>query len=120
MAVTARKQAMFWGIGFLLLALTLWALGSTLVPFMLGAAIAYLLDPLADRLERLGLGRVAATAIIALLVVLGFVLTMGPVVPALIDQGQQLVVLAGLVGLLAKESLLEVIAGIQVTHCGAV
>ncbi|MCB1370764.1 MAG: AI-2E family transporter [Rhodobacteraceae bacterium] len=91
MAVTARKQAMFWGIGFLLLALTLWALGSTLVPFMLGAAIAYLLDPLADRLERLGLGRVAATAIIALLVVLGFVLTMGLVVPALIDQGQQLV-----------------------------
>ena len=91
MAVTARKQAMFWGIGFLLLALTLWALGSTLVPFMLGAAIAYLLDPLADRLERLGLGRVAATAIIALLVVFGFVLTMGLVVPALIDQGQQLV-----------------------------
>ncbi|HMQ92715.1 MAG TPA: AI-2E family transporter [Amaricoccus sp.] len=90
MAVSARKQVMFWGIGFLLLALTLWALGSTLAPFMLGAAIAYLLDPLADRLERLGLGRVAATAIIALLVVLGFVLTMGLVVPALIDQGQQL------------------------------
>jgi predicted PurR-regulated permease PerM len=91
MAVPARKQAMFWGIGFALLALMLWALGSTLVPFMLGAAIAYLLDPLADRLERLGLGRVAATAVIALLVVLAFVLTMLLIVPALIDQGQQLV-----------------------------
>ncbi len=40
MAVPARKQAMFWGIGFALFAWMLWALGSTLVPFVLGAAIA--------------------------------------------------------------------------------
>ena len=32
--------------------------GSTLLPFLLGAAIAYFLDPIADRLERLGLSRV--------------------------------------------------------------
>lgn len=91
MAVPARKQAMFWGIGFALFAWMLWALGSTLVPFVLGAAIAYLLDPLADRLERLGLGRVAATAIIALLTVFAFVLIIGLILPAMIDQGQQLV-----------------------------
>ncbi len=91
MAVPARKQAMFWGIGFALFAWMLWALGSTLVPFVLGAAIAYLLDPLADRLERLGLGRVAATAVIALLTVVAFVLIIGLILPTLIEQGQQLV-----------------------------
>ena len=39
----------------------LWFLGDVLLPFVLGGAIAYFLDPVADRLERLGLSRVAAT-----------------------------------------------------------
>ena len=65
MAVSARKQLQFWGIGFALLCLVLWLLGSTLLPFLLGAAMAYFLDPLADRLERLGMSRLAATSVIA-------------------------------------------------------
>ena len=39
----------------------LWLLSEALLPFILGAAIAYLTDPLADWLERRGLGRVLAT-----------------------------------------------------------
>ena len=62
MAVSARKQLQFWGIGFALFCLVFWLLGSTLLPFLLGAGIAYFLDPLADRLERLGLNRLAATS----------------------------------------------------------
>ena len=37
----------------------LWQLGDVILPFVLGGAIAYCLDPIADRLERLGLSRVA-------------------------------------------------------------
>ena len=42
----------------------LWYLGNILLPFVLGAAIAYFLDPVADRLESAGFTRISATAII--------------------------------------------------------
>ena len=35
----------------------LWLLSDVLLPFVAGMALAYLLDPLADRLERLGVNR---------------------------------------------------------------
>ena len=35
-----------------------------LLPFVAGMALAYLMDPLASRLERIGLNRLAATLII--------------------------------------------------------
>lgn len=44
----------------------LYALSNIMVPFVAGFAFAYLLDPLADRLEGLGLPRIGATAIITL------------------------------------------------------
>ena len=54
MAVSAKHQLRFWGIALRSSILVLWLLGGTLLPFLLGAAIAYFLDPLADRLQRLG------------------------------------------------------------------
>ena len=48
-------QVRFWGVIALLLLLVLWLLWDVLLPFLLGAILAYLLDPLADRLERAGL-----------------------------------------------------------------
>ena len=64
MALPIEKQAKYWGIGAIILALMLWYLGNILLPFVLGAAIAYFLDPLADRLEAAGFTRISATAII--------------------------------------------------------
>ena len=64
MALPIEKQAKYWGIGAIILALMLWYLGNILLPFVLGAAIAYFLDPVADRLEAAGFTRVSATAII--------------------------------------------------------
>ena len=55
MALPIEKQAKYWGIGAIILALMLWYLGNILLPFVLGAAIAYFLDPVADRLEPLDL-----------------------------------------------------------------
>ena len=41
-------------------------LGTVLLPFVLGSALAYFLDPLADRLQRMRMSRAGAVAIIAL------------------------------------------------------
>ena len=55
MALPVQRQLQYWGLaaaGFLLL---LWFLNSVILPFVLGAAIAYLLDPLADGVVQLSL-----------------------------------------------------------------
>ncbi len=90
MGLPVRDQMKYWGlvaVGFFVL---LWALGDVLVPFLLGGAIAYFLDPVADRLERMGVSRVLATAIITLVALLLFVLMALLVVPTLINQSVQL------------------------------
>jgi predicted PurR-regulated permease PerM len=90
MALPVRQQVLYWGIAATVVFLVLWALGDVLMPFILGGAIAYFLDPVADRLERMGLSRVAATALITLCGVLLFVILMLLVIPTLINQAVQL------------------------------
>ena len=107
MAVDPKRQLQFWGIGLVIFVLVLWLLGSTLLPFLLGAALAYFLDPLADRLERLGLSRTFATAVIAGSAILVFVLALVLLVPMLFEQISGLVVampdyIAGLMALLSR------------------
>ncbi len=66
MALPARQQAIYWGIAAVIFLLVFWALGDVLLPFVMGAAIAYLLDPVADRLEAIGLSRTRAVLLISL------------------------------------------------------
>ena len=91
MALPSQKQTQYWGIVAAIFVFLLWALGDVLVPFILGGAIAYFLDPVADRLERLGLSRVMATVVITLSAVLLFVILFLLVVPTLIGQLGQLI-----------------------------
>jgi len=86
MAVSAGRQMGFWGVGLVVFALAMWGLGATLVPYLAGAAIAYLLDPFADWLERRGLSRAMATVLILAGAVLIMTLATALVVPELIDQ----------------------------------
>ena len=86
MALPVRDQLTYWGIAFAVFLILLWVLGNTLLPFILGAGIAYLLDPLADRLERMGLSRVLATVTITFLAILFFVMVTLLVVPTLVQQ----------------------------------
>ncbi|MEX0365866.1 MAG: AI-2E family transporter [Ruegeria sp.] len=86
MALPVKDQLRYWGIVTAVFIFVLWLLGDVLLPFVIGAAIAYFLDPVADRLERLGLSRVAATALITVVAVALFVITFLMVVPALIAQ----------------------------------
>lgn len=86
MALPVKQQLAYWGIVAALFLVTLWALGQVLAPFLAGGAIAYFLDPIADRLERLGLSRVAATTIISLSALLIAVLLVLAVIPSLASQ----------------------------------
>ncbi len=91
MALPVKDQLRYWGIATAIFVLLLWALGDVLLPFVIGGAIAYFLDPIADRLEDMGLSRIAATGIITVVGVLGFILMVLMVVPALITQLIELV-----------------------------
>ena len=91
MALPSQKQFQYWGVATLVFVFLLWALGDVLVPFILGGAIAYLLDPIADRLEAMGLSRTMATVTITLSGILIFVLLFLLVVPTLIGQLGQLI-----------------------------
>lgn len=91
MRFAGSKQAIWWGGVALVLALVLWVLGGAIMPFLLGMAIAYFLDPVADRLERAGLSRVFAVILITAIVVLALAGALVWLVPLLIRQGTQLV-----------------------------
>ena len=86
MALPIRDQLKYWGIAAAVFMVALWFMGDVLLPFLLGGAIAYFLDPIADRLEAMGLGRRAATALITVFGVLIFVIMALLVVPTLINQ----------------------------------
>jgi predicted PurR-regulated permease PerM len=91
MSLTLRQQAQYWGIAALIFFALLWGLGTVMLPFLVGGAIAYFLDPVADRLERLGLSRTTATTFISVVALLAFCLLGLLVVPMLVRQLVQLV-----------------------------
>lgn len=97
MALPTQKQFQFWGIFAAIFVFLLWALGDVLTPFLLGGAIAYFLDPVADRLERWGLSRVMATVVITFSAILIFILLSLLVIPVLIGQLGQLVEQIGVI-----------------------
>lgn len=91
MVLPVRQQVTYWGIALVVLFGMLWGLGNVVLPFLVGGAIAYFMDPLADRLQRLGMSRVFATATIALVATLAFVVLGLAVIPMLVRQLSDLV-----------------------------
>jgi predicted PurR-regulated permease PerM len=84
--VTLGEQARWWGLALLGALLFLYAFSGAITPFVAGMAIAYFLDPLADRLVRLGLSRALATTVISLLALAAAVSVVVILAPILIDQ----------------------------------
>lgn len=64
--MTLRQQMGFWLGALCALLLFLYLFSGVLLPFIAGLILGYLLDPLADRLERAGLNRLGATVVILL------------------------------------------------------
>ncbi|MGB3391434.1 MAG: AI-2E family transporter [Pseudaminobacter sp.] len=81
-----RRQVRFWVVAAIILALLLYLFSSILLPFVAGMALAYFLDPVADRLQRLGLSRVMATTLILVAFLIVLVLGLVILIPLLATQ----------------------------------
>ncbi len=81
-----HRQILFWIGALVALILVLWLFSAILLPFIAGIVLAYFLDPVADKLERLGLPRLAASLTILLFSILILALAVILVVPVLGDQ----------------------------------
>ncbi|HLN08075.1 MAG TPA: AI-2E family transporter, partial [Xanthobacteraceae bacterium] len=68
------RQMTFWVAALVVAALAIWLLRGVLLPFVAGMALAYLLDPVANLLERLGLNRLVATLLIIGVFIVGLLL----------------------------------------------
>jgi predicted PurR-regulated permease PerM len=81
-----ERNIVFWGIALVVLVGLLWLLSPILLPFVLGMAVAYVLDPLANRLSKRGMSRLVA----ALVILGGFVVALATllvlIVPVLASQ----------------------------------
>jgi len=84
--MTLTRQMTFWMLTFVVGVLVLYVLREILLPFVAGMALAYLLDPLANRLERMGINRLAATLVIIGAVLLLFVALILVFVPIITGQ----------------------------------
>ena len=100
MSLSVTQQVRGWSFGLIAFLAFLWLVSDAMAPFILGAALAYLLDPLADKLESWGLSRTWATVLISLIFIIVVVLAFVLVVPLVIQQAQALV--GALPGLFSK------------------
>jgi len=114
--MSLQRQMTFWIGALAVLVLLLWLLSSVMLPFIAGLVVAYFLDPVADRLERLGMPRWGATSVIMLAFILSIALGLVLIVPILGSQ------LAGLQGNLPAyaASLQRILADLNNGMLGAV
>ncbi len=84
--MSMQRQTIIWAVVITAFILLLWLLKGILLPFVAGMAIAYFLDPLADKLESYGLSRLAATATITVFFLLIAIVLMIVLVPVLYNQ----------------------------------
>ncbi len=83
--MTAVQKTLFWAAAVALFILALVLFNDVLLPFVAGMALAYLLDPVADRLCAWGLPRALATSVAlaaALVVLVGALFLIVPVLEA--------------------------------------
>jgi predicted PurR-regulated permease PerM len=64
--IDSQRRTLFWVLLIAAVAFVLWRLSDILLPFIMGMAIAYLLDPLVDWLERRRIPRAYGTTIVIL------------------------------------------------------
>lgn len=69
-----ERQVIFWVAAMAILVFCLWALGDILLPFVVGMALAYLFNPVANVLQRFGMPRIVAALLIIGLFALAFVM----------------------------------------------
>ena len=93
-AAPANSRWLFWVGAAAAFLLALWLLNDILLPFVVGAAVAYFFDPVVARLQRHGLSRTWATATVTILAALITIGVAMAILPPLFGQVQDLVVKA--------------------------
>src|SRR5262245_42934811 len=81
-----RQQFRFWLVTAIVLILFLYVFRGILLPFVAGMVLAYFLDPVADRLQRLGLSRTMSTVLILVGFVVIFAIALIIVIPIVLSQ----------------------------------
>jgi len=81
-----ERNFVFWTAALLVFVGLLWLLHHILLPFVVGAALAYLLDPLANRLTQHGMSRLVAALVILAAFVIVFAGLFVLIAPVLANQ----------------------------------
>jgi predicted PurR-regulated permease PerM len=82
-AMSFRQYVLFWMAVVAFIIFAIWLFGDVLLPFVAGMAIAYLCNPVTNRMERMGIPRWIAALIVIAVVVLFLVLLMLIIVPVI-------------------------------------
>ncbi len=82
-----QRQVWIWVALFSATLFALWVFRGILLPFLVGMALAYLLDPVADLLERWKFSRFWATLVVISFMLLLFIAAFLLLVPLIIEQG---------------------------------
>lgn len=85
-AIAWKRQILFWFVAAVLFTALLFLFSEILLPFVAGLVLAYFLDPIADRLQSLGLSRLLSTVLILLAFVIALALVLVIVIPLLVTQ----------------------------------
>lgn len=86
MALTPAQQALRWSLVLIAFIGFVWFMGGTLTPYVVALILAYFLDPLADRLEAMGLSRILAVLLITLCAIVIVAMVIVLVAPLIIGQ----------------------------------
>lgn len=89
--MTTERRVLLWVLVFVSIAGVVYLLRGALLPFIAGMAVAYLLDPLADRLEGWGVPRWLASLLIVGTFIVAFVTVLVVLMPTIIDQVTRLI-----------------------------
>jgi predicted PurR-regulated permease PerM len=80
------RPAYFWLVTIALFSIAIVLLREVLLPFVAGLALAYLLDPLVTRLERIGMRRAAATLLILAVFLLSVITLLLLAIPVIVTE----------------------------------
>ena len=87
---STEKQLLFWTVMFIIFVAALIWLREILLPFVAGAFLAYFLDPVADKFEKIGVSRLIATLLIVFIFAVLLILFLMTAVPFLARELKEL------------------------------
>ena len=112
------KENVFWVfICMTLGAFLLWNISDILAPFILGGILAYLLDPMADKMESFGVPRLLTALTVSLFALFVLLTAAILVIPIIFDQINQII---GFIPYITNEIYLVMQKGFKVLNLGEV